>query len=125
MKKRRKKKRKLIVINLIKLIMLILILLFLIILTFHKIKTSRHYTITFDVMGGTSIKEEKVKYGENALVPAEPTKEGYEFVGWYLSDKEYDFDTIVKNSFTLTAKWKKIVHKYCKIWLNSIRKEKE
>ena len=30
------------------------------------IKTSKHFTITFDTLGGTNVKEEKVKYGEKA-----------------------------------------------------------
>ena len=107
MRKRRKKK-KLIIKNLIKLIVLVLILIFLIILTCHKIKTSKHFTITFDTLGGTTVKEEKVKYGEKAYYPADPTREGYEFVGWYLGEKEFNFENKITKKLTLTAKWKKI-----------------
>lgn len=107
MRKRRKKK-KLIIKNLIKLIVLVLILIFLIILTCHKIKTSKHFTITFDTLGGTTVKEEKVKYGEKANIPQDPTKEGYEFNGWYINDEKYDFDLKVKKDITLTAKWDEI-----------------
>ena len=34
-----------------------------------------------------------------------PTLEGNEFVGWFVGNDEYDFDTIVTDNLTITAKW--------------------
>lgn len=39
--------------------------------------------------------------------PENPTREGYDFVGWYTINGElYDFDKTVYNGMTLEAKWK-------------------
>lgn len=37
--------------------------------------------------------------------PADPTKEGYTFIGWYNGESEWDFETPVTADLTLTAKW--------------------
>ena len=44
--------------------------------------------------------------GFTAMKPANPTREGAEFLGWVLSDGTvYDFDAVVTESITLYAKW--------------------
>ena len=43
------------------------------------------------------------------ILPEDPSKEGYEFIGWYKNDDFYTFDNNIESSFTLVAKWKKIV----------------
>ena len=35
-----------------------------------------------------------------------PNKEGYEFLGWYLGDAKFDFDSMVTTDLVLEAKWK-------------------
>ena len=66
------------------------------------------YTITFVSNGGseTAVMEEKYTYAISA--PAEPTKYGYRFAGWY-SDAEltqaFVFDTMPLGGITLCAKW--------------------
>ena len=66
------------------------------------------YTVTFETNGGNKI--DSVKVSKNGILskPTEPTKEGFDFDGWY-TDKAlktvYDFDTKVTKSFTLYAKW--------------------
>lgn len=45
--------------------------------------------------------------------PTDPTKDGYEFLGWFDSlENEFDFDTIVNSNLNLFAKWQKIINKY-------------
>ena len=66
------------------------------------------YTITFNSDGGSSVSSLEVD--ENGLVkrPSDPTRDGYKFVGWLLNGKDYDFNTPVSGSLTLTAKWEKV-----------------
>lgn len=63
------------------------------------------FTVTFDSDGGTLIEEQKVIQNENATIPTQPTKEGFEFLGWYLGEVEYNFDDAVTADITLKAKW--------------------
>jgi len=49
-----------------------------------------------------------VEKGEKISKPSDPTRDGYEFLGWYLDDEEYDFTSPVKKGITLTAKWKQL-----------------
>lgn len=43
--------------------------------------------------------------GQKAVEPTAPTRGGYDFEGWYLGDKKYDFNSPVTGSITLTAHW--------------------
>lgn len=69
------------------------------------------YTIThkvsFDSAGGSAVKAQTVKDGEAAVEPTAPTREGYEFLGWMLDGKAYDFSTPVKGDLALKASWNK------------------
>ena len=63
------------------------------------------YTVTFDSNGGTSISSQTIEEGNNAIKPTAPTKEGYEFIGWFLNDTLFDFNTKITKDTKLTAKW--------------------
>lgn len=65
------------------------------------------YTITFDTDGGTVVPSQTVKDKGTATEPTAPTKTGYEFKGWLLDGKPYDFTTPVTKDVTLKAKWEK------------------
>ena len=69
------------------------------------------YTVTFETNGGSSIESQAVEEGNTVLKPADPTKEGYTFDGWY-SDEAlstiYDFGTPVTEDITLYAKWDEV-----------------
>ena len=65
------------------------------------------YTITFD-FGDNKIKTVDVKEGDKVNVPKEtPRKEKYKFLGWYIDDTEYNFDTPIDKDLTITEKKKK------------------
>ena len=40
-------------------------------------------TVTFDSKGGTDVAAQKQEYGELLALPEPPTREGYQFTGWY------------------------------------------
>lgn len=65
------------------------------------------YTVKFDTAGGSTIADKKVDEGKTVIEPADPTKEGYTFVGWYYNGTLYNFSTLITSDVTLTAKWQK------------------
>ena len=62
------------------------------------------YTITFDTAGGSEIAPITQDYGTHITAPADPTREGYTFIGW---DMEIP-TTMPAENITLKAKWKDI-----------------
>lgn len=51
---------------------------------------------------------ENLSPGAKAALPAEPTKTGYAFLGWFTEDDSlYNFDSAVTENITLYAKWSK------------------
>ena len=66
------------------------------------------YTVDFDSAGGSDVEDQFVKYGKTVTVPAQPTKEGYDFAGWTLNGEAYDFSTPVDEDITLVAQWEKL-----------------
>lgn len=66
------------------------------------------HTISFDSNGGSSVASVNVKDGSTLTQPANPTRYGFNFVGWYCNPEltdPYNFSTPVPYSFTLYAKW--------------------
>lgn len=71
------------------------------------------YSVTFDSNGGTDVPSQTdVMYGDLLEVPEPPTREGYEFTGWYHdANCQYlwDFNAdLVADNITLYAGWEKI-----------------
>ena len=66
------------------------------------------YTITFDSNGGSAVRSKRVGENGSIIEPTPPIREGYTFLGWYLSDEEFDFNTRITSDLTLTARWEEI-----------------
>jgi uncharacterized repeat protein (TIGR02543 family) len=69
-------------------------------------------TVKFNSMGGTPTPAaQEVVLGGKVIKPADPTRTGYTFAGWYTNDScsntsLWDFDNdVVNGSMTLYAKW--------------------
>ena len=62
------------------------------------------YTVTFQSEGGSEVASQ-IRANTPADRPADPTKEGYTFIGWYNGESEWNFETPVTENLTLTAKW--------------------
>lgn len=73
----------------------------------RKSSTTR-YTVAFESNGGSRIASQTVVKNTALKEPADPTKENFDFDGWY-TDKtlktKYNFSEKVVKSFTLYAKW--------------------
>lgn len=71
-------------------------------------------TVTFDSNEGTAVDSQLVPVGDKVAKPADPTKEGYTFSGWFTDEgctNAYDFDADVDGTqpeFTLYAGWKAV-----------------
>ena len=62
------------------------------------------YTVTF-LSDGESIAPSQIRANAPAARPADPTKEGHTFTGWYKGEEKWNFADAVTETLTLTAKW--------------------
>ncbi|MDD2493230.1 MAG: InlB B-repeat-containing protein, partial [Bacilli bacterium] len=70
--------------------------------------TINQYTISFNSNGGSTVIEIAQDYNTIVIEPTNPTKKGYDFVGWY-SDSSfttpYTFTIMPAENITVYAKW--------------------
>ena len=72
----------------------------------------KEFTITFDTRGGSEVKPITIAEGATITLPRNPTKEGYIFDGWYLSDEfieKFNATQTISSNITLYAKWRELV----------------
>ena len=65
-------------------------------------------TLTFDTNGGTPISSQTIVEGKKPTKPADPTKDGYTFGGWYKNARctnAFDFNEPLDMSRTIYARW--------------------
>lgn len=71
-------------------------------------------TVNFDSNQGTAVDSQLVAVGDKVAKPADPTKKGYTFSGWFTDEgctNAYDFDAPVEGTqpeLTLYAGWKAV-----------------
>jgi uncharacterized repeat protein (TIGR02543 family) len=77
--------------------------------TLHAKWVPAPFVITFDTLGGSDIQAMTFDFNSQTEAPADPTKYGYRFEGWFISEdaiEPYDFNqTMPANDFVLYARW--------------------
>ncbi len=66
------------------------------------------HTITFDSRGGSNVASITQAYGSAVSAPTNPTRSGFDFMGWYSDIQRtqyYQFSTIPNTNITLYAEW--------------------
>ena len=66
---------------------------------------AKKYTITFNSNGGSYVAPITQDYGTEVEAPANPTREGYTFVGWKLEGENYTITVMPGKNITLVAEW--------------------
>ena len=70
--------------------------------------TVRNCEVVFNSCGGSAVATQYIVPGEKAAEPGAPSKEGFDFSGWFRDEdltELFDFDTAVNSDTTLYAKW--------------------
>lgn len=75
---------------------------------------SPQYTVTFMDWDGTILKTEEVEAGGSATAPSNPTREGYNFIGWNTNFSN------VTSDLTVTALYQEISNKQLKVKENGL-----
>ena len=79
---------------------------------YQSTAAATYVTVSFDTDGGTSIPDQSVRSGATAEQPADPTKAGYTFKGWYKEDTfttAFDFTDAITADTTVYAKFQQNV----------------
>ncbi|MBM6693686.1 InlB B-repeat-containing protein [Pseudoflavonifractor capillosus] len=67
--------------------------------------------VQFDSQGGSPVESQSVAYNTSAEEPQEPTRAGYQFMGWYtkkVGGERWTFDRLVAEDTTLYARWESV-----------------
>ena len=68
--------------------------------------------VTFVLYDGVDPMVQQVPYGSAMVKPEDPTREGYDFAGWFIDDNNEwtNFDASITKDYTLYAHWTPQVH---------------
>ncbi|NLK12617.1 MAG: InlB B-repeat-containing protein, partial [Candidatus Phytoplasma sp.] len=73
----------------------------------NKDLEAEEFTVIFDLgYDGLILDEKSVFSGNTVDKPADPGRNGYEFLGWFLGNSIYLFDEAVTKDIVLVAQWK-------------------
>ena len=71
-----------------------------------KTPATEKFTVKFNSDGGSAVADQTVEKGNMATEPTAPTKDGYNFLGWYDGSDKFDFKTTpIITDKNLIAKW--------------------
>ena len=66
-------------------------------------------TISFNTNGGSAVSSQELWRDEKVKQPADPSKDGYDFIGWYVDNDTFNtpwnFNVVPTGNMTLHAKW--------------------
>lgn len=74
-------------------------------LTFTGNSDAKYYTVNFDSQGGSAVRSQIVLPGGLLTQPANPSKSGFAFDGWYANGVKFNFANTVNADMTLVASW--------------------
>ena len=76
----------------------------------YKVVINYRYAFTLEFYTNCDdfVATQAVTLGEKAVKPVDPTRAGYNFLGWYLDGKPFNFDVAPTKSGTVIAHWDKI-----------------
>ncbi|MBO4863580.1 MAG: InlB B-repeat-containing protein [Eubacterium sp.] len=69
---------------------------------------SSNCSVTFETNGGSAVATQSVEPGQKVTKPADPTKSGFTFAGWYTDSAlttPFDFNEPITKNTTIYAKW--------------------
>lgn len=64
-----------------------------------------YYTVDFDSQGGSAVRSQIVLPNGLLTQPANPTKSGFAFDGWFVNGTRFNFTTPINSDMTLVASW--------------------
>lgn len=72
-----------------------------------EVPKAPEYNVSFETDGGEKIPSQTVVEGGYVTMPTDPTKDGYDFIGWYAGSNEWSFEQdTVRADLILIAKWR-------------------
>ena len=72
----------------------------------QELLNDKDYTVTFDVNGGVGeVESQTVRYKKTVAEPIAPTKDHYDFIGWYVDGVKVEFPYVVTTHTDFVAEY--------------------